>query len=54
MGKKTARRPKDLKATKGRDVRGGKPPATSGRARSRSPTELVGSPAHPAAKSPVR
>ena len=30
MGKKTARRPKDLKATKGRDVRGGKPPATSG------------------------
>jgi hypothetical protein len=26
MGKKTARKPKDLKATKGGDVRGGKAP----------------------------
>jgi hypothetical protein len=30
MGKKAAHKPKDLKATKGRDVRGGKTPAGPG------------------------
>ena len=30
MGKKRARKPKDLKATKGRDPRGGRTPSPSG------------------------